>query len=107
MANIKKNKKGYGYMYTDLAAIHNYLESENLRYYQFTRRIGDDDYMMTQKQIKQGEKWVNDGEPLQGCRITQATLSGKSNPAQEQRKRNYIRTQIFRFNGLWAFYYRR
>lgn len=92
MANIKKNKRGYGYMYTDLAAIHEYLESEGLRYYQFTRRIGEDDYIMTQKLVKDGDCWVKDGEALQGCRIVQATLSGKTNPAQEQRKRNYIRT---------------
>lgn len=106
MANIKKNKKGYGYMYTDLAAIHEYLESEGLRYYQFTRRVGEDDYIMTQKLVKNGDSWVKDGEALQGCRIVQATLSGKANPAQEQRKRNYIRTQIFRSHGFWIIHNR-
>lgn len=92
MASIKKNKRGYGYMYTDLAAIHEYLESEGLRYYQFTRRVGEDDYIMTQKLVKKDNNWIKMGEPLQGCRIVQATLSGKANPAQEQRKCNYIRT---------------
>ena len=29
--NLRKNKNGYGYKYTDLAEIHNYLEENNAR----------------------------------------------------------------------------
>ena len=37
MANkttLKKNTQGYGYKYTDLAGIHDYLESVKQTYYQ-------------------------------------------------------------------------
>lgn len=81
---ISKNKQGYGYKYTDLAQIHEYLESNDLRYYQFIKKIENDDYIMTQKIVKNGDNWELDGDALQGCRVVQATLSGKSNPAQEQ-----------------------
>lgn len=33
-SNLTKNKQGYGYKYTDLAQIHEYLESNNFRYIQ-------------------------------------------------------------------------
>lgn len=79
MDNLKKNKQGYGYKYTDLSAIHNYLEKTNQTYTQYIQRIDGDDYVFTRK-YKDGE-FV---EELQGCRVVQATLSGKSNPAQEQ-----------------------
>ena len=81
---VTKNKQGYGYKYTDLAQIHDYLEQNNLRYYQFEKRIEGDDYIYTQKLKLEAEKWVNDGEPLQGCRVVNAQLAGISNPAQEQ-----------------------
>lgn len=80
--NLKKNKEGYGYKYTDLSAIHNYLEEKGFSYTQHIQVIDGNDYIFTQKYVD-GKK---DGEPIQGCRIVQATLSGKSNPAQEQRK---------------------
>lgn len=79
--NLKKNKQGYGYKYTDLAEIHNYLEGLGFSYTQSIKRIEGDDYVFTKK-YKDGE-FV---EELQGCRVVQATLSGKNNPAQEQRK---------------------
>lgn len=81
---VTKNKQGYGYKYTDLAQIHEYLESNNMRYYQFITRIESDDYIMTQKLRKEGDNWIKDGDPMQGCRVVQAVLQGKSNPAQEQ-----------------------
>lgn len=79
MNNLKKNKQGYGYKYTDLSAIHDYLESIGERYIQYIKRIDNDDYIMTRKY--KGDQLI---EELQGCRVVQATLSGKSNPAQEQ-----------------------
>lgn len=83
MANIKKNKQGYGYKYTDLAAIHNYLEENDMRYIQKIQRIESDDYIMTKRFID--GKWED--EWLQGCRVVQAELNGKSNAAQEQGSR--------------------
>ncbi len=45
--NLKKNKNGYGYKYTDLAEIHNYLEENNARYIQKVERLDGDDYIFT------------------------------------------------------------
>ena len=72
---VKKTSQGYNYKYTDLAAIHTELEVQGITYYQFVKYDADAgvDYMWTV---------LNDKEPIQGCRIVQAELSGKSNPAQ-------------------------
>lgn len=94
--NLKKNKNGYGYKYTDLAEIHNYLESVNARYRQKIERIDGDDYIFTKRIIKD----VEEDEWLQGCRVVQATLSGKSNPAQEQ---GSALTYARRYSLLMAF----
>lgn len=77
--NIKKNASGYGYQYTDLAEIHNYLESQNMSYYQYMETADGVDYIMTVPII--GGKEM---PPRRGCRVAEAKLSGKSNPAQEQ-----------------------
>lgn len=82
--SLKKTKQGYGYKYVELSAIHEYLEENNLRYYQFIKTIDGNDYIMTQKLRKSGEEYKPEGEAIQGCRVVQAVLSGKSNPAQEQ-----------------------
>lgn len=75
--NIKKNAQGYGYTYTDLAQIHNELETQGITYYQYIDVVDGVDYIMTV---------INDGTenpPRRGCRIPEAKLSGKTNPAQE------------------------
>lgn len=80
---VSKNKQGYGYKYTDLAEIHGYLESINMKYYQFIEPCGENDYIYTVpiQILPDGtEKELN---ARRGCRVIQATLSGKSNPAQE------------------------
>ena len=78
---LPKNKNGYGYKYTDLAQIHKYLEEVGLKYHQYIQRIDTDDYIFTVVyDAETGEEWPK----MQGCRVVQATLSGKSNPAQEQ-----------------------
>ena len=77
--NIKKNAEGYGYKYTDLAEIHNYLESNGMRYYQTTETVDGVDYIITIPIIDGKEL-----PPRRGCRVAEAKLSGKSNPAQEQ-----------------------
>lgn len=90
---IKKNQTAeiptkagskYSYQYVDIAQIHEYLELNNMRYYQFIKRIENDDYIFTQKLKLETNKWVNDGEALQGCKVVDATLMGVSNPAQQQ-----------------------
>ena len=78
-SNIKKNAEGYGYKYTDLAEIHNYLESQGMRYYQTTETVDGVDYIITIPIIDGKEQ-----PPRRGCRVAEAKLSGKSNPAQEQ-----------------------
>lgn len=77
---LNKNANGYGYKYTDLAEIHNYLESINSRYIQKIERIDTDDYIFTKRSFNN----IWDDEWIQGCRVVQATLSGIKNPAQEQ-----------------------
>lgn len=94
--NLRKNKNGYGYKYTDLAEIHNYLEENNSRYRQKVERIDGDDYIFTKRIIND----IEEDEWLQGCRVVQATLSGKSNPAQEQ---GSALTYARRYSLLMAF----
>lgn len=77
---LYKNAKGYGYQYTDIAKIHEWLEENNLRYMQKVERIDGDDYIFTKICIdgEWQEEWI------QGSRVVQATLTGIKNPAQEQ-----------------------
>lgn len=77
---INKNANGYGYKYTDLAEIHNYLESIDSKYIQKIERLDGDDYIFTKRCFNN----VWDEEWIQGSRVVQATLSNIHNPAQEQ-----------------------
>lgn len=79
-STIRKNAQGYGYKYTDLAEIHNYLESQGRTYYQYIDVVDGNDYIMTVLVDSEGKE----SAPIRGCRVVQATLTGKSNPAQEQ-----------------------
>lgn len=94
--NLAKSKQGYGYKYTDLAGVHEYLEENNYRYYQYieTDENGND-YVITVPVIDGKEQ-----SPRRGCRVVQATLSGKSNPAQEQ---GSALTYARRYSLLMAF----
>lgn len=76
---INKNAVGFGYKYTDISQIHEWMENNNICYYQYVEVIDGNDYIMTVP-IIMGEVQ----EPRRGCRVVNATLSGKSNPAQEQ-----------------------
>jgi hypothetical protein len=76
---VSKNAKGFGYSYTDIAEIHNWLEANGLYYYQYIERIEGDDYIYTVPIIGGEEQ-----PPRRGCRIVTAPLNNKSNPAQEQ-----------------------
>lgn len=77
---VSKNSQGYGYKYTDLAGIHEYLEKNGLTYYQYIEPINGEDYIYTVPITADGKELP----ARRGCKIAKATLSGKSNPAQEQ-----------------------
>lgn len=83
--NISKNRVSggkdskYSYKYTDIAQIHEYLESKSITYYQYIEPENGNDYVMTVP-IIEGKELA----PRRGCRVTDATLVGISNPAQEQ-----------------------
>lgn len=77
--NLQKNKDGYGYKYTDLAEVHEYLERNNMKYYQYIEIINGNDYIMTVPIIDGKAQ-----EPRRGVRVVNAVLSGIKNPAQEQ-----------------------
>ena len=78
--NLPKSKAGYGYKYTELAQINEYLETIKTTYYQFieTNEVGVD-YIYTVP--------IVDGKELparRGCRVVDVSLQGKSNAAQQQ-----------------------
>jgi hypothetical protein len=77
-ANVGK----YSYQYVDIAQIHEYLEENGMKYYQEieTSPINGKDYIMTYRFIN-GE-WEE--KPKRGCQVTEATLMGVNNPAQQQ-----------------------
>lgn len=93
--NLKKTKQGYGYKYTELAQIHDYLESIGAEYYQYIGTEDGNDYIYTVPIIDGEEKPAR-----RGCRVINATLSGKSNPAQEQ---GSALTYARRYSLLMAF----
>lgn len=93
--NIAKNKNGYGYKYTDLAQIHEYLESNNIKYYQYVETTEGKDYIMTVPIINGKEM-----QARRGVQIVNATLNGIKNPAQEQ---GSATTYARRYSLLMAF----
>ena len=95
--NIKKNSQGYGYQYTDLAEIHNYLEANNMSYYQYIEPIDGVDYIMTVPIIDGKEM-----PPRRGCRLLEIaqTGSGKTNIFQQY---GSMLTYFRRYSVLSAF----
>lgn len=85
----------YSYQYVDIAQIHEYLEANNMSYYQYIDRIDGDDYIMTVKIIDGEEK-----PALRGARVVDATLIGVNNPAQQQ---GSALTYARRYSLLMAF----
>ena len=73
---VGKNKQGYGYKYTDLAHIHDYLESINATYYQYIDREEGDDYIYTVPTI--------DGKELPPRPVLPASRSGNRRSAAEK-----------------------
>lgn len=78
MQLIKKNAKGYGYTYTDLAEITKLLHDNGLSYYQFIEPYEGNDYIMTVVIDADGKEY----EPIRGAKVVEAKLSGKDNPVQ-------------------------
>ena len=76
--NLKKGVQGYGYKYTELAQINEYLASINTMYYQYTEREDGDDYIWTVP--------IVDGKELparKGCKIMLGSMKGV-NASQDQ-----------------------
>lgn len=101
---VKKNQKAdvktkggnnYSYKYVDIAQIHDYLEQNNMSYYQYIDVVDGNDYIMTVKIINGEEK-----PPLRGARVVDATLFGNDNPAQKQ---GSALTYARRYSLLMAF----
>ena len=76
---LYKNSQGYGYKYTDISEIHKWIEENGIEYYQYIEPIEGNDYIYTVPIIDGKEQ-----APRRGCRVITASLSGKTNPAQEQ-----------------------
>lgn len=74
-----KNTQGYGYRYSDISEIHKWLEENSMEYYQYIEPIDGIDYIYTVPIIN-GEEMP----ARRGCRVITASLSGKTNAAQEQ-----------------------
>lgn len=94
-SNLKKTKDGYSYKYTDLAEIHNYLEDNGIRYWQYIEPFDGADFIYTVPIIDGKEL-----QPRRGCRVVNAPLTGKSNPAQQQ---GSALTYARRYSLLMAF----
>lgn len=90
-----KSGNKYSYQYVDIAQIHEYLEQNNMSYYQYIERIDNDDYIMTVRIIDGEEK-----PALRGSRVVDATLYGNDNPAQKQ---GSALTYARRYSLLMAF----
>ena len=91
-----KSGSKYSYQYVDIAQIHEYLEENNMSYYQYIDRVDGDDYIMTVKVNAEGKESL----PLRGSRVVDATLFGNDNPAQKQ---GSALTYARRYSLLMAF----
>lgn len=76
MGRVKKSSDGYGYKYAELATVHKYLEANGLSYYQYINILPDG-----REQVMTKRSDIED--PIPGCIVAEARLTGKSNPAQE------------------------
>jgi len=95
-AEVKtKTGNNYSYKYVDIAQIHEYLEANNMSYYQYIDRIDGEDYIMTVRIVNGEEK-----PALRGARVVDATLMGVNNPAQQQ---GSALTYARRYSLLMAF----
>lgn len=82
-SRVSKNAKGYGYKYTDMSSIHEWLDENGYRYFQEIipeeRADGEVvEYIWTTPIINGEEK-----RAIRGCRVFSVALDRKSNVAQE------------------------
>lgn len=96
--NIKKNSQGYGYQYTDLAEIHNYLEANNMSYYQYIEPIDGVDYIMTVPIIDGKEM-----PPRRGCRLLDISQAGGGKNSNIFQQYGSMLTYFRRYSALSAF----
>lgn len=96
--NIKKNSQGYGYQYTDLAEIHNYLEANNMSYYQYIEPVDGVDYIMTVPIIDGKEM-----PPRRGCRLLDITQAGGGKNSNIFQQEGSMLTYFRRYSALLAF----
>ena len=76
---VKTNSQGYNYKYADLLQVNKYIQDLGYSYFQETDTDDGVDYIFTNVFDENGEL----KRRVRGARIVNATLSGKSNPAQE------------------------
>lgn len=87
-ATIGKNADGYGYKYANMAKVHEYIESINGCYYQYTKTDETDHktYVWTHRfpdDVLNTQLEGMSGLDIRGAQVVDATLSnGKQNPAQ-------------------------
>lgn len=74
---ISKNSQGHGYKYTDIAGIHEYLESKGITYYQEIKSEDGVDYIYTTPIIDGKEQPAR-----RGARMMDAVLARNANPVQ-------------------------
>lgn len=80
-SRLNKNKKGYGYEYTDLAQINKLIEENGQSYYQFIDSVDGNDYIWTVKVDEEGKE----SKPIRGCKVlVPGSLPGNNvNPVQQ------------------------
>lgn len=93
---LKKTSQGYGYRYTDLAEIHNYLEETGCSYYQEIDSTELGDYVVTTVLDPEGKET----RKVRGAKVVTANLDGKQNPAQQM---GAALTYARRYSLLMAF----
>ena len=66
VSTVKKKSNGYNYKYAELAQIHEELEAQGIKYFQYIDydQNADADYIYTV--IKQGDR---ESSPRRGCRV--------------------------------------
>ena len=67
-SRLNKNKKGYGYEYTDLAQINKLIEENGQSYYQFIDSVDGNDYIWTVKVDEEGKE----SKPIRGCKVLES-----------------------------------
>lgn len=70
---LKKGKDGYGYRYTEIAQINEYLASIGISYKQYIEREDGEEYIYTIAIDEDGTK----SEPMRGCRILTGVMVDK------------------------------